>query len=98
MKISVSFIIFRKLTVCAYSLCVKQSMTSSESALLISKDEKVTVKIYNMLGAEVYTNTSNLEKGIHNVDLNISDLKSGLYFVKVAVGNKVSTEKLTISK
>lgn len=67
-------------------------------ALLISKDEKVTIKIYNMLGAEVYTNTSNLEKGIHNVDLNISDLKSGLYFVKVSVGNKVSTEKLTISK
>ena len=67
-------------------------------ALLISKNEKVTVKMYNMLGAEVYSNTNELEKGIHSIDLNISNLQNGIYFVNIAVGNKVSTEKLTISK
>lgn len=67
-------------------------------ALLISKHENVTVKMFNMLGAEVYTNSSELEKGIHSIDLNISDLQSGIYFVKVMVGNKEKTQKLTISK
>ena len=54
--------------------------------------------MYNMLGAEVYSNTNELEKGIHSIDLNISNLQNGIYFVNIAVGNKVSTEKLTISK
>ncbi len=67
-------------------------------ALLISKHENVTVKMYNMLGAEVFTNSSGLEKGIHSIDLNISELQSGVYFVKVIVGNKEKTQKLTISK
>jgi hypothetical protein len=67
-------------------------------ALLISKQENVVVKMYNMLGAEVYTTSSDLEKGIHSIDLNISDLQSGVYFVKVIVGNKEKTQKLTISK
>jgi hypothetical protein len=67
-------------------------------ALLISKQENVVVKMYNMLGAEVYTTSSDLEKGIHSIDLNISDLQSGVYFVKVMVGNKEKTQKLTISK
>lgn len=67
-------------------------------ALLISKNEKVAVKMFNMLGAEVYNSSSELEKGIHYIDIDASNLVSGMYFVKVSVGNKVTTEKLTISK
>jgi len=67
-------------------------------ALLISKNEKVAVKMFNMLGAEVYNYSADLDKGIHSIDLNTSNLTTGFYFVKVMVGNKVTTEKLTISK
>ncbi|MBL7910203.1 MAG: Omp28-related outer membrane protein [Bacteroidia bacterium] len=67
-------------------------------ALLISKNEKVAVKMFNMLGSEVYNYSADLDKGIHNIDLNTSNLTTGFYFVKVMVGNKVTTEKLTISK
>lgn len=67
-------------------------------ALLISKQENVTVTMFNMLGSEVYSNALELEKGIHNIDLNVANLQNGIYFVKVMVGNKEKTQKLTISK
>lgn len=67
-------------------------------ALMVNKHEKVSVKMFNMLGAEVYNFASEFDKGIHYVDLDASGLTSGMYFVNVTVGNKVRTEKLTISK
>lgn len=83
-----------------YSATIYPNPTSGNAtlAILISKSEKVTVKMYNMLGAEVNNYASDLDKGIHSIELNNSNLGSGIYFVRIEVGNKVRTEKLTISK
>ncbi|MEI8136057.1 MAG: Omp28-related outer membrane protein [Bacteroidota bacterium] len=83
-----------------YSANLYPNPTSGNTtlALLISKSEKVTVKMYNMLGAEVNNYSSDLEKGMHAIELDNSKLESGVYFVRIAVGNKVRTEKLNISK
>ncbi|MDO9000112.1 MAG: Omp28-related outer membrane protein [Bacteroidota bacterium] len=67
-------------------------------ALLISKNEKVAVKMFNILGAEVFNYSAELEKGIHSIELDASNLTTGIYFVKIIVGNKITTEKLTVSK
>jgi hypothetical protein len=67
-------------------------------AMLLSKQETVSVKVINMLGAEVYSYKSEMDKGFQGVNIDGSNLPTGIYFVKVSVGNKSTTEKLTISK
>jgi hypothetical protein len=57
----------------------------------------VTIKIYNMLGAEV-TDITESASGSFIKTLNLSDLSNGNYIVKVKSGDKIATKRLTISK
>jgi hypothetical protein len=45
----------------------------------------VTLKRYNVLGQEIQTllNNQEIEEGIHEVELNASQLSSGMYFYKL---------------
>jgi hypothetical protein len=68
----------------------------STVALLLGREDNVTVKLINMLGAEEFSYEARLEKGIHSVDINGSKLSAGIYFVQVVVGNKTTVEKLIV--
>jgi hypothetical protein len=52
-----------------------------------------TIEIYNMLGENIYTSSTNKTK-INNI--NMSDSPKGLYFVKLIDGEKTSTQKIII--
>lgn len=57
----------------------------------IAFDQKITtVSIYNMLGQQVIEKTINANEG----QLDVSNLSSGTYFVKVATGHSVKTLKV----
>jgi hypothetical protein len=57
----------------------------------------VTIKIYNMLGAEVRDITESAS-GTFVKSFNLSDLSNGNYIMKVKSGDKIATKRLTISK
>lgn len=56
----------------------------------------VNVEISNAIGQVVKQENAPSEKGVVNHSFNIADLKSGIYFVKINVGDKSSIRKLTI--
>ncbi len=70
----------------------------------LTEDSKVTLKLYNTLGEEVKTLlSSNLPAGIHKVELNASDLNSGVYFYKLEANgtngsNFTATKKMILLK
>lgn len=70
----------------------------------IANEARVTLKIYNVLGAEVATLVNgNLGLGTHSVEFNASAIESGIYFYKLeAVENNgyiySQTKKLSLIK
>ncbi len=66
---------------------------------IIPKASFVTMKIYNILGKEV-ARLVNEEKraGNYNVELNASNLASGVYFYRMTAGSFAETKKLILLK
>lgn len=57
----------------------------------------VSVSIFNALGKKVSSSSlSNKNAGLHQNTMDISTLKSGIYFVKLLVGNQTYTEKIVV--
>lgn len=60
--------------------------------------EAVSVELYNNLGQVVYTESYATRAGRQRLMLNTEAYESGIYFVKVTMGNKVSTNRLVLTK
>ena len=59
----------------------------------------VKVEVYNLLGKPVATIVSGYrDKGTYNLTWDASDVSGGMYFVKMIVGEYVSTQKLVLIK
>lgn len=72
---------------------------ANENFNLIFVNENATnvnVEITNAIGQTVKKENLPSSKGVVNHSFNVSDLKAGIYFVKVNVGDKSSIRKLTI--
>ncbi|NWG28168.1 MAG: T9SS type A sorting domain-containing protein [Ignavibacteriaceae bacterium] len=63
----------------------------------IPKEVKVTLKMYDMLGAEVETLIDEvMEPGYYKYEWNASKFASGVYFYRITAGNFVSAKKLIL--
>lgn len=72
---------------------------SSETSLNISLSKKadVNVEVYSVTGQKVMTQScGQYPAGQFNVNLNASNLNSGLYFVKVLAGEQSTTTKINV--
>jgi hypothetical protein len=72
---------------------------SNEASILVSVNSPsvVTLSLVNMLGQEVMSKQSALNySGTHHLRFNVEQIESGIYFVKVSSGNKVSTSKIMV--
>lgn len=66
---------------------------------VLTKSESYTVEISNALGQIVKTvSMSNLQPGMYNEAVNISDLSAGMYSIKVMGKNTQGTQKLMVQK
>jgi photosystem II stability/assembly factor-like uncharacterized protein len=65
----------------------------------IAKREKVSLKVFDMMGKEVYTlvNTAQ-DAGSYNIVFNASNLSSGVYFYKLETEDFSDTKKMIIVK
>jgi hypothetical protein len=62
-------------------------------------DSKVSVKIYNVQGRLIETLVNqDMQAGYHSLTWNADNHSSGMYFVKLIVGEQVSTQKLLLVK
>ncbi len=62
-------------------------------------DQYVTLKVYDVLGREVYTLVDdNVIAGYQQVSFNANQYSSGVYFYKITAGNFVQTKKLLLLK
>lgn len=61
----------------------------------IPKSEKVTIKIYNLLGQEIATLVSDyLKQGNHKYNWNASNFSSGIYYYTIEAGNFLNVRKM----
>ncbi len=65
----------------------------------LQKDQNVNVEVYNMLGEKVYSaNQGRMSTGQHVIEINGTNLQSGVYFVRFNTDNVTTTKKLVIQK
>ncbi len=61
-------------------------------------EKNLSIRVYNILGSEVYNfNTSDVATTM-NKSIDLSNLNSGTYLVKVQTGSKVAVKRVTVSK
>lgn len=61
-----------------------------------AKNQKVSVKLIDMLGQVVYTNELKVTNGINPIEINVQNLKKGIYLFEYITEKGKQTEKLVI--
>jgi hypothetical protein len=63
------------------------------------KADVLQIKVFNVLGEEIKMLTSGtVQSGMHRFTYDTSDLKSGLYYYEVKIGNENYVQKLIVTK
>ena len=72
---------------------------STNISFNLYRNESFCLNIYNILGKVIYSeHQGNLSAGKHLIKFNRNELKSGIYFVRLKVGNKIFTKKVSLIK
>jgi len=73
---------------------------STNIGFSLPQAEKVTIKVYDMLGREVATllNQQNYGSGSHQVSFDATNLSSGIYIYRLEAGNVSLTKRMTLIK
>lgn len=61
-------------------------------------EKNLSVRVYNILGSEVYTFNTTEVASTFNKTIDLSNLNSGTYLVKVQTGSKVAVKRVVVSK
>ncbi|MDP4221086.1 MAG: T9SS type A sorting domain-containing protein [Bacteroidota bacterium] len=87
------------------SFSIRPNPASGNSITLsfsLPSDTRVAFSIFDILGREVYRNPSlvgiALSSGAHEVELQLPNLETGIYYGRLTFGNSVLTQKLDIIK
>ena len=65
----------------------------------LPEDSQVSIVVYDMLGRNVAELVdSYITAGYHTIQWNASDQSSGVYLVKMVVGDNINTQKLMLIK
>jgi hypothetical protein len=67
--------------------------------LELTSNENVTINVYNSVGQVVMSfNKGTLSAGVHTLNMDLSSLENGFYFVTVSAGEQTTTKKITLVK
>ncbi|MBS1688849.1 MAG: T9SS type A sorting domain-containing protein [Bacteroidetes bacterium] len=74
-----------------------QSMANFD--VKINQSASVSVKVYDMIGREVYSNNAGkLNSGKHTFSMSTNELANGIYIYQVIVGDETKTGKFNVAK
>jgi hypothetical protein len=59
----------------------------------VANSGKANVKVMNTIGQTVESFSVNVSKGVSNIPMNVKTLKSGIYFLTIESGGKISSQK-----
>ena len=59
---------------------------------------KAKIKLLNMLGQELISNTLMVTNTVESMNLDLSQIENGFYIVMLEAGSTFKTQKLTIAK
>lgn len=62
----------------------------------LNNNEEVMINMYNSLGQMISTETRNMTAGANAVQLNTSNLQSGVYFINVTAAGSTATTKVIV--
>ncbi len=72
---------------------------STRIEFFIAEAGTVTLKLFNLLGEEIYTLADQfLERGFHSRTLDAADLSAGVYLYTLSAGNIRESKKLLVIK
>ena len=75
------------------------SSTNSNLVIGIDKDSKIKIDLYSSNGLhKLEFLNSDLIKGFYELNLDVSDIENGVYFIHILIDNKSFTRKLIIEK
>jgi len=66
--------------------------------LVLIENSNVSINMINALGQTVYTTEINNVNGAQNVQVNTSNLETGMYFVNVTINGNTTTERINVTK
>ena len=71
--------------------------SAAQVIITLTKSSNVAVSVFNSMGAEVakFDNTSK-SAGVSKLNIDVSHLTSGIYFIKTQIDNEISTTKLVV--
>lgn len=65
--------------------------------IAMKENAETAVNVYNMLGQKVMQiGEKTLSSGTHNYQLDFANMQNGIYFIKVNVGDKIITKKISV--
>ena len=64
--------------------------------LQMEQPGNTVISIIDVKGSIAYSNATTLRSGLQSVDLDISELVSGLYQIVVRQGNEIQTSRLLV--
>lgn len=62
----------------------------------VPERKKITLRVYDVLGRQVEILANGRREGRYEVQLDVSGLSSGIYFLRLQSGEQVRTERLTV--
>lgn len=62
----------------------------------LTKPERAAITVSDVLGREIQRKTYSLSGGVHQEILDVSNLHSGVYFVKLQAGSQIAIEKMSV--
>lgn len=72
---------------------------STKISFNLADSKKVSLDVFNIIGEIVYSvNQRYYEPGNHTIQLEGGNLSNGIYLVKLSLGDRILTEKLTVNK
>ena len=83
----------------AYQFEISPNPTSSKTMIqfFIPQQEKVKISIFNILGEFIdFAINTTLQKGVHNVKLDVVNLEAGTYFLKMESGRSEQVKSLVV--
>ena len=87
-----------QLSIANLQLTIYPNPTNSLSVVSyqLLENTEVSIKLYDLTGREIRTLADEKEfTGKHSLEVNMSNLDKGVYFVKVTIGDNLITRKIT---